>query len=111
MATTESFRQLAQEPIASGAPDDIYTVPASTQTIIKHITIVNPTGANCWVKLWTAGTGDSNLILPQVTIDAGGWAEFGEDSLTLHTGVILYAQAQTNDALTITVMGLEITTS
>lgn len=111
MAITESYEQLAQEQIASGGADDIYTVPANTQTIIKHISIVNPSGSDCWVKLWTGGTGNANLILPQVSVDAGGWAEFGQDSITLHTGVTLYAEAETNDALTITVNGAELVTS
>lgn len=110
MAITEEYEQLAQELIANSADEIIAAVPVGSRLIIKHMTIVNPSGGACWVKLWTAGTSDVNLILPQVSIEAGGWGEF-DGTITLHAGVTLSAQAQTNDVLTITIHGVELVTS
>lgn len=105
--TQESFEQLAQTLIASGETTTVYTVPDGSQTIIKHITIVNATISDAWVKLWTVGDADENLILPQVTIDAGGWADF-DGTITLSEGETLSAEGETNEALSITVHGLEV---
>lgn len=109
MAITESYKQLFQGTIAAGATT-YYTVPALTQTIVKHISIVNPSGADAWVKLWTSGTTDADLVLPQVSIDAGGWSEF-DGTMTLSAGDIVAAQSQTAGVLTMTIHGTELVTS
>lgn len=111
MTITESYYQLAQEPVDSSA-DLIYTAAANTQTIIKHIVVVNPTGSGsaCWVKLWTSGTTDDNNILPEVSLAVGEWGEF-DGTITLTAGDSLHAQGEVANIITITVHGVELVTS
>src|SRR4051812_10863145 len=98
MPTTESYYQLAQAQIPSAAATAIYTVPASTQSIIKNIVVVNPTVGTCWVKIWISGSTNAQAFLPQVDLGAGEWAS-NDDTITLETGDTITVQGQTNNAL------------
>lgn len=88
-------------------PTTLYTVPASKVAEIVHIRVVNPTGASHTIKLWHDGSADVNLILPTVTIDAGGWGEF-DGRILMETGDTLVAQADAASAVTATVYGFEL---
>lgn len=103
----DSFEKLAQQQVPNSATT-IYTVPASTQTIVKHIRVVNPSGADATIKIWHDGNADINIILPFATVLAGGWAEF-DGVITMETGDTLQTNSGTNNALTITVYGDEVT--
>lgn len=105
----ETFKKLAQAQAGTSAAT-LYTSPASAgnSTIIKSIRIVNTDTSARWVKLYQAGTADSNLILPQTTIPAGGWAEFN-GSLVMSNNETLSSQGEVASKLTITVSGVEIT--
>ena len=71
----ETYKKLAQGQLANST-GTLYTVPANTSALIGHIRLVNNTGANRTVKLYHDGTTDAQAILPTMTIEAGGWAEF-----------------------------------
>ena len=101
----ETIKKLAQTPI-DATVEAIYTVPASTTTIIKHIRIVNPSGTAATVTLYHDGTTDAFMILPAATIEAGGWAEY-DGVITMETGDTLQAKSGTDDVMTITVYGME----
>lgn len=103
----ETYKKLAQAQAGSSA-GTLYTTPAATQTIIKHVRIVNTDTIGRWVKLWQAGTTDANMILPQTTISAGGWAEF-DGTICMAAAETLSAQGEVASKLTITVEGVEIT--
>ena len=72
MAFTE--KQLGQAQIASGARTTIYTVPASTDTIVRDLMIVNTTATDRTISVWLvpngAGYGDSNCIVRSETVYA-----------------------------------------
>lgn len=106
-----AYKQLAQTQIGTSAAT-LYTTPAATQTIIKSIRIVNTDSSPRWVKLWNnagaAGTTDADLILPQTSIPAGGWAEL-DSTLTMAAADTLSAQAEVASKVTITVHGAEVT--
>ena len=106
----ETYKQLGQMILTTG-DDTVYTVPASTSAIIKNIKVVNYSGAAATVALWQ-GSGDAidvdaDIILPPVSIDAGGWAEF-DGSICMEAAAELHADGETATSLTITVYGLEI---
>jgi hypothetical protein len=105
----ETFKKLAQAQAGTSAAT-LYTSPATAgnSTIIKSIRIVNTDTSARWVKLYQAGTADSNLILPQTTIPAGGWAEFN-GSIVMSNNETLSSQAEVASKVTITVSGVEIT--
>lgn len=108
MVTTESFTQLAQTQVPNSATI-VYTVPVDTQTIIRNMIIVNPSGGSCWVKMWTNAAADANIILPQVILDAGEWGD-DDDAITLEAGDTIMAQAQASTTITLTIHGVELTT-
>lgn len=103
---TETYKTLGQMQIGNTATT-VYTVPALTQAVIKHIVITNPTASDATVKLWRSGVTDPYVILPTVTIVAGGFAEW-EGSQTMEAAATLKAISGTNLALSIEVDGLEI---
>ena len=102
-----AYKKLAQAQPGI-TPTTLYTVPASTQTIIPHIRVSNPTGTDRTIELWHDGNADSNSILPPVTVVAGGWAEF-DGRIYMETGDTLQAEASAATALTVTVYGEELT--
>lgn len=105
---TDTFKKLAQAQVAaSPSTTTLYTVPASTQTVVRHIRMVNTTGTDRTLKLWHDGTNNVNVILPPTTIKAGGWAEF-DGTLTFEASDTLISQASAGSAITVTVYGLEV---
>lgn len=102
----ESYKILAQALIPS-TNTTIYTVPASTQTIIKHMIIANPSGGDVSVFLYHNGSSAVNTMLPGVTVVAGGFAENDAPS-TMNAGDTIVVRASVNSALTITLHGVEI---
>lgn len=104
---TLAYKQLAQSQIGTSSAT-FYTSPALTQTIIKHIRIVNNDTVPRWVKMWNNGSADSNIILPQTTIAAGGWAEF-DGTLTLAAADTIVCQAEVASKVTMTAHGAQVT--
>ena len=109
-----AYKLLGNQQVAAASTDTtVYTVPASTQTIIKHIRVVNnDTVDPNWFKLWhdTDGGGvssDPEVIVPQANIPAGGWAEF-EGTLIFEENDNLVIQVESANEVTIFVYGLEI---
>ena len=85
----EAYKKLAQGelPVAAGA---LYTVPASTEAIIKHIKFVNQTAGALTITLWIDGAADADLWLsPTTEIPANGSAEW-EGSLALEAAAVYF---------------------
>lgn len=105
----EAYKKIYQgQPAASPSTTTMYTVPSATQAIIKQMRIVNTSSStSTTIKIWNGGTGDSNVILPPTTIDAGGFAEF-EGTMTLAATDTLVAQTGAA-TITVTIYGVELT--
>jgi len=73
---------------------------------VKHITLVNYSVSNRTVKLWHDGNADTNYIMPEVTIQAGGWAEF-DGVICMEAADTLKADASAATSITYTIHGLE----
>lgn len=104
----EDYNQLTQVQVSNVA-GVVYTVPASTQAIIKNMAVVNPSGGDCWVKIWINGTSDTNIYLPQVTLGSNEWGN-NDDTITLNAGDTIQAQAETAATITMTIHGVELET-
>jgi hypothetical protein len=102
-----TFKKLAQQ-LVPDSPTLIYTVPADTQTLIRHIIVPNPSLADASFALWVDGTSDANLEKPPSSVLAGGWIEFS-GVMAMGAGDQLYVSSDTDNVLTITVDGLERT--
>lgn len=74
----DAFKVLAQGQLPASV-GTLYTVPASTATIVKNIHLVNGTGGSVTARLNVKGTAAANAILPAISILAGGFAIFGDD--------------------------------
>lgn len=104
----ETFKKLYQGQVPSTATT-LYTVPASTSSVVKSMRIVNTsTTTSITIKLWNGGTTDAYVILPATSIDAGGFAEF-EGTFTMAAADTLAGQAGSASSITLTVWGVEIT--
>lgn len=108
MATV--LKQLGQAAIGTTF-STIYTVPASTTTIIKELAICNTTSSAITVNVCavpsggTAGTG--NALIYGYSISANLPAFFGGMNTVLPTGVTLQVSASAT-GLTITASGVEV---
>ena len=108
----ETYKKLAHA-LADATTEDVYTVPANTSTIVKHIRLTNvDTSNSCHVKLYHRDNGDSSdtstQILSQATIEAGGWAEF-EGTIIMEAADILTLVVQAANDINFAVYGLELT--
>lgn len=114
---TNSFKKLAAETLTSdtgGSLSAVYEAPAGSEVLIKHMRIVNQTPAQKTVTMWQktgslGGLDDDNyLVLPPITLEAGGWAEF-EGTIIVPAGESIYANADSADDVNLFIYGLEIT--
>jgi len=111
MAFTE--KELGQAQISNVSPTVLYTVPATTVSILKDMQISNTTGTAATITIWKVpnggSPGDSNVLLKDYNVPAedakhwGGWQPFKD------VGSTLQAQADTATAITITACGAEVT--
>lgn len=91
--------------IASGA-STLFTGTAAHTYTIKNIRVVNTDPVNArTLILGIGGVAAANQILPQISIDAGGSAEF--DGLLVLSGVETLQASASGTGLTITASGLD----
>lgn len=98
-------RILGPVAVASGS-STLFTGTAGHTYSIKHMRIINtdPTNAKT-ILLGIGGVAAANQILPTVTIEAGGWAEW--DGLITLTGTETLQATASATGLTITLSGLD----
>ena len=103
----ETYKKLVQE-LVNNSNETLLTVAANTTVIIKSMRAVNVTSSTATLKLFHDGTTTENLILPFVNIQGDGWAEF-DGTIIMETGDTLTGKSGTNEAINLTVYGLELT--
>lgn len=106
-----SYKILGQAHLTTTSPTDVYTVPASTETIVSTIIVANITGSATTFDIALREDGDTlankHYIAKEVPIAAN-------DSTTLTLGITLEAadvvtcQAGVADALSFNLSGSEI---
>lgn len=105
----DTFKKLGQAELAQDpSTTTLYTVPASTSAIVKHITAVNSTSGAVTFKLWRDGTADVNLITSTITLKSDAFGEW-DGTMTMEAGDTLVGQSDTASAVTITIEGDEVT--
>ena len=109
----ETYKKLGHALVTGGTTATMYTVPASTSAIVKHIRLTNVDGSNaCHVKIYNRDDGESadtgSQILPEISIRAGGWAEF-EGTIIMEALDFLYIETQATDDINYVVYGMELT--
>ena len=107
MAIAEKI--LGQSTVLSASNSTIYTVPASTTTVVKTIWITNTTTSDATVELWLgAAAGDANKLMDGVTIPASDFKQVST-YIGLAATETIQAKGSVNLALSITASGAEIT--
>jgi hypothetical protein len=89
----------------------LYTVPASTQSVLSYILASNTTGSDATFELYQNGSAAANNILPPSTVVAGGYAEFTGDGPRLAAAETLQGKASTATAITLSVYAKEQATA
>lgn len=88
----DTFKKLAQGQLGTST-STLYTVPASTATLIKEIHLANTTGSNVvGVTFYISGTAVSNQITGTITVPANGTAVFNAGGWSVYdsAGVLLF---------------------
>lgn len=105
------YKVLGQQHPAGTTETNLYTVPASTDTIVSTLSITNVTGssanARVWVRVAGAATAHVNALLWDVPIAANSVAAF-TIGLTLDVGDIVTVRSSTGNTLTFQLFGSEI---
>lgn len=99
-----------------GGPDDIpttettlYTVPSSTTAVLRNVRIANTTTSAATIRLSIGAYAAGTALMTDVSIPAN--SVYMEDGFlaVLTAAETLRATGGTNNALTVTVSGVEIT--
>ena len=110
---TDNFKILAQVQPGTGNTTIYGAVPASHETIIKAIHMVNNSGSAVTIALYLAtsdAVAEANVILPAVSMAAGSFATY-EGTITMDAGDYLNGIAGDATEITVTVYGDEIDVS
>lgn len=86
----------------------LYTVPALTTATIRNIHIANATGTAATLKMSIGADAAGTRILSDFSVPADGFLDWS-GFLVLAAAETLRATGGTNNALTITVSGVETT--
>jgi len=103
---TESYKKLGQGQLGTSVAA-LYTVPGATSAIVKRIVLVNNDTEDLTAELNHDGDTEATRILPPISIDAGGWAEF-DGAICMDTGDTLQGKGEQATEITYTIYGLEI---
>jgi hypothetical protein len=109
MAFTEKsiYRQAV-----SDTTETLYTVPASTTTIIKDIHICNNSATACWVSLWLVSNkgsaSDENVMFYQWNVPANDFVHWSGYQILDTAGDTIQAQSETADQVTAIISGAEL---
>ena len=107
-----NYKILGQAHPAGTSETDLYTVPASTETVISTLTITNVTGAGASARVWIrsngAATAHGNAILFDVSIGANSVAAFTL-GITMDATDIITVRGSAGNHLTFQAFGSEIT--
>lgn len=109
MAT--NYKVLGQALPASTSNVDLYTVPASTQTIVSSLVIANTTAtaatARVFVRVAGASASTTNAVMYDVSVAANSHNAFTE-GWTLNAADVLTVQSGTGSALSFQAFGSEL---
>jgi len=109
MAT--NYKVLGQVAPANTSNANLYTVPASTQTIVStlHVANVTATAATCriYVRINGATAANGNAIALNSPVPANGFLAITQ-GITLNAGDIITVQSATSNALSFHAFGSEI---
>jgi hypothetical protein len=105
---TDTAARVVGPMLLTNASVTLYTVPASTKAILRHIRIANTSGAAATARLSIGVDAAGTRILGDVSIPAASvydWSGF----LVMEAAETLRGQSGTTNVLAITVSGVLVT--
>ena len=96
---TETYKRLGHLAIDSAAPETLYTVPASSSTIVVEMVITNTTASAATISVWHGTAVDADALLRSVSIPANATCTYNGDLSCLPQAS---GGAETNSLETIT---------
>lgn len=106
MAGTFTIKSLGDGQLAA-TKGTLYTVPASTRTIIKSITLVNTSASAVTVNIYLKPGATSRRIMPKdLSIAAGALVEINA-GYTLEAGDLIEGDASVATTVDYTINGVE----
>lgn len=104
----ETHKILDQRQLPNSATT-LYTVPASTQCVVRRIKLVNTSGSTVsGIILRATGTADADQLYPDLTLEANEGIEY-DPELDLTVGDTIVGEAGSVTSVTCTISGVEIT--
>ena len=105
-------KNLARQAV-SDSTEVLYTVPASTSSVIKDIHICNNSASDVYFSLWAVPNGasptDENIMFFEWNVRANDFVHWVGYQIIDTAGDTIRAVAETSDQLTISISGSEIT--
>lgn len=109
---TDTVKALAQADLTATTLTDVYTVPASTQVVISSVTVANRTGTDrlfrCSLAVNGAADANAQYLYYDQVVYANETFVF-TIGVTLDAADVLRFKADSANALSINVFGVEIT--
>lgn len=105
---TDTAKRLGGPALVANSEGTLYTVPGVTTAILRNIHIVNTTATAATIKMSIGADAAGTRILGDLSIPANSvydWSCF----LVMAAAETLRATGGTNNALTATVSGVEVT--
>lgn len=105
---TDTAKRIGPSSVAN-TETTLYTVPASTTTIIRSIRVANTTASAATLKMSIGADAAGTRLLPDLSIPPN--SVYLEDGFlaVMTAAETLRATGGTNNALTVTVNGVEVT--
>jgi hypothetical protein len=108
---TFTEKQLACQ--AVNAAETLYTVPASTKTIIKDINCMNNSATAATISIWLVPNGgsasDENCLIKNFNVPAADLLHWSGFQVLATAGDTIRATAGTADKITVIISGAELT--
>lgn len=85
----------------------LYTAPAATQTIVKHVKLTNTTSSMVKCNVYKKASGGTSRRIIPYDLELEAYASFKSDSETLEAADILEGDANSGSAIDYTISGIE----
>lgn len=104
----DTLKRLAGPTLATTSAATLYTVPGATQAVIRDIIVCNESGSSATFTISIGTDGAGKRLYKGATLAAGSTFQ-QTGSIILEATEIIQITASANNAIVVTLNGLEIT--
>lgn len=103
---TDTAKRLTGPALLTGSAATVYTVPASTVTVLRNIHVCNETGADATLTLSIGTDGSGKRLFRTFNVSANDVMDWS-GAIIMAAAEVIQAFSGTASALTLTVSGVE----